>query len=191
MLSGEMPDLYDWSPGRTEWEDLLVDPSQHGYRQVAATLRNEILSGRLQPGDKLESQPDLARRFDLDVTGISRAAALLAQWGLVRVEKGRPTIVLALRPYSAVITVPRAGQRQAGEDQNLGDAARLAAGTNPSIRDVTIVTGTAEAQLRVAVDCPDVGRAAVFAFQVAQAAFRDGGDLASARIEAGPDTGRE
>ena len=73
--------------------DLAGRPGPR-YRALADCLEGAIRSARLQPGDRLPPQRDLA--FDLGVTvgTVGRAYGLLLQRGLVRGEVGRGTYVL-------------------------------------------------------------------------------------------------
>jgi DNA-binding transcriptional MocR family regulator len=89
-------------------EGGMVDASRPGYRQVAATLRERILSGAegYRPGDYLKGNPALAAEFGKVSTAIVNAAvSQLAAEGLVRVEHGKQTEILGQRPWRASVTV--------------------------------------------------------------------------------------
>lgn len=66
------------------------------YRQVADLLRNGIESGEFAPGSSLPSEPELASRFGVSRVTINRAVQLLRGEGLVRVLRGRGTVVRAI-----------------------------------------------------------------------------------------------
>lgn len=67
------------------------------YVQVADEIREEILAGRLKPGDSLPSEPVLADRFGVSRTSVRNSIRQLREWGLVRAEQGRGTYVRAPR----------------------------------------------------------------------------------------------
>ena len=45
------------------------------YLMIADALQEDIASGRVQPGDRLPAQRDLAARLDIDFTTVGRAFA--------------------------------------------------------------------------------------------------------------------
>jgi len=63
------------------------------WRQILDSLRNEVESGLLKPGDRLPTEPELAERFKVNRHTVRRAVAVLAERGLVQVEQGRGTFV--------------------------------------------------------------------------------------------------
>jgi integrase len=66
----------------------------HGpYESIAADLRADIASGRLQPGDQMPTVVQLAARYGVGAGTAHRALALLAGAGLVRVARGRRAVV--------------------------------------------------------------------------------------------------
>lgn len=75
-------------------EGLQAPRSQ--YRQVADLLRDGIERGEYAPGSPLPSEPDLASRFGVSRVTINRAVQLLRGEGLVRVLRGRGSIVRAI-----------------------------------------------------------------------------------------------
>lgn len=64
------------------------------YKQVAEMLRDAIKRGEHPAGSTLPSQPDLARRYGLNQSSISRAMAMLQAEGWIRTEHGRGSVVL-------------------------------------------------------------------------------------------------
>jgi GntR family transcriptional regulator len=74
---------------------------------VADELRAAIKRGDYPPGSALPSQPDLARRYELNQTSINRAIALLRSEGLVRVEHGRGAFVQEIPTVKRVRWIPR------------------------------------------------------------------------------------
>lgn len=61
--------------------------------EVAEELRSMILTGRLEPGDFLESQKSLAERFGVGLSSVREAIQLLAAVGLVESHPGKGTWV--------------------------------------------------------------------------------------------------
>ncbi len=62
------------------------------YRQVALLLREEI-EGRMKPGEKLDSEEKLAKRFDVSVITTREALRILASEGWVVRRQGKGTFV--------------------------------------------------------------------------------------------------
>jgi GntR family transcriptional regulator len=63
------------------------------YRQLADLIRDAIDRGEYAPGSLLPSEDDLARRYDVSRPTVNRAMSILRGEGLIRVERGRGTIV--------------------------------------------------------------------------------------------------
>ncbi|MET9614991.1 GntR family transcriptional regulator [Kitasatospora indigofera] len=78
------------------------DDDRAPYVQVADTLRDEISSGALQPGQKLPSARQLADRFGVAVMTASSGVRVLREEGLVYSTQGRGTFVR--RPGEDVAT---------------------------------------------------------------------------------------
>lgn len=68
------------------------DPSP--YERLAQSLRYEIDSGKLRAGDTLPTFKTLAERDGTSFGTAQRAVALLRQWGLVEVARGRRATVV-------------------------------------------------------------------------------------------------
>jgi GntR family transcriptional regulator len=66
-------------------------PSQ--YRQLADLLREAILRGDYTPGSTFPSEPELAAEHGVSRPTVNRALLVLRSEGLIRVERGRGTIV--------------------------------------------------------------------------------------------------
>jgi GntR family transcriptional regulator len=63
------------------------------YRQLADLLRAAIERGEYAPGATLPSEDELSRRYQISRPTVNRALSILRGEGLVRVERGRGTIV--------------------------------------------------------------------------------------------------
>ena len=63
------------------------------YNRVATVLREQILTGKLSPGEKLPPEYDLCEQFSTSSITIRRAVGIIAEEMLVRREQGRGTFV--------------------------------------------------------------------------------------------------
>lgn len=70
-----------------------MDDSRPASQQVADALREEIASGALEPGDKLQSIRNLAERFRVAPMTAQAAVEILRNEGLVYTSPGRGTFV--------------------------------------------------------------------------------------------------
>ena len=75
----------------------------HLYQKIAATLRQQIASGELQPGDRLPSVREIGEQWRCTPGTVSRAYSLLAEEGLVSSFQGggtrvREPEIMAARP---------------------------------------------------------------------------------------------
>ena len=68
------------------------------YLQLAATLRAEIRSGQLKPGDPLPTEHELAARYKVSRFTVREALRQLSNDGLIRRKRGSGTVVAADRP---------------------------------------------------------------------------------------------
>ncbi len=71
----------------------MTDDSRPASLQVADTLRAEIASGKLAPGDRLPSIRKLAERFGVAPMTAQSATEILRSAGLVYTSPGRGTFV--------------------------------------------------------------------------------------------------
>jgi molybdate-binding protein/DNA-binding transcriptional regulator YhcF (GntR family) len=70
----------------------------HLYRQISETIRQEILNGRWQPGDRLPSVRELADKWNCTVGTIQHAYRELSRQGLVTSRAGQGTRVVESLP---------------------------------------------------------------------------------------------
>jgi len=68
------------------------------YRQIAETIRQDILNGRWKPGDKLPTVRELAEQWNCTIGTIQHAYQELARQGLVTSRAGQGTRVLENPP---------------------------------------------------------------------------------------------
>ena len=57
------------------------------YIQVMDYIKKEIVSGRLKPGDKVDSVRDLAMRFGVNPNSVQRSLSELEREGLLKSER--------------------------------------------------------------------------------------------------------
>lgn len=94
----------------------LEDPRAQ-YRQLADLLRAAIERGDYPAGSRFPSEPELAERHGVGRLTVNKAVSILRSQGLVRVERGRGTIVreLPLLLIRESVGRQRPGTRDAGE----------------------------------------------------------------------------
>ena len=64
------------------------------WRDIRATIKQDIDDGVLEPGARLPTEPELAERFEAGRHSIRRAIAELGKEGYLSVEQGRGTFVM-------------------------------------------------------------------------------------------------
>lgn len=101
------------------------------YFQLARVLREEISTGRWEPGHRLVSEPDLGRHFGVSRTVVRQALARLEDEGLLRREKGRGTFVADARERSWLL------QSSGGFFQDEAERAGLAVTSKVLRKEVT------------------------------------------------------
>ncbi|MCX8023823.1 MAG: GntR family transcriptional regulator [Thermanaerothrix sp.] len=67
------------------------------YYQIEQQILEEIHQGRLKPGDRLPSEPELSRRFGVSRITIRRALKDLSQQGIIYSRQGKGTFVAQAR----------------------------------------------------------------------------------------------
>lgn len=72
-----------------------VDSSRPLYDQVAASIRADILSGALAPGDRLPPARDVAGALEINQHTVLHAYQRLREEGLVDLRRGRGAVVAA------------------------------------------------------------------------------------------------
>lgn len=68
-----------------------IGEKQLKYNQIAENLKEEILSGRIRPGEKLPSENTLAKEYEVSRQTVRKAIALLENAGYAYAEHGRGT----------------------------------------------------------------------------------------------------
>ncbi|MER6713271.1 GntR family transcriptional regulator [Streptomyces sp. NPDC006386] len=72
---------------------LRADDPRPASQQVADAIRAEILSGALEPGAKVPSVRDLAKRYSVAAMTAQNAVEILRKEGLVYTSPGRGSFV--------------------------------------------------------------------------------------------------
>ncbi len=85
------------------------------YRQIAESIRQEILHGTLRPGDRLPSVREMATRWHCTIGTVQRAYEELVDQGLVVSRPGQGTHVAAVIPAATVEPLRRAALVQRAE----------------------------------------------------------------------------
>ncbi len=89
---------------------MKIDPAS-GWplsAQLAQLLRELIRSGQLAPGDRVPSEPQLARDHAVSRDTAQRALAMLAEEGLITRRRGVGSIVSIVEPLTEVHAAPGA-----------------------------------------------------------------------------------
>ncbi|GAA3928779.1 GntR family transcriptional regulator [Microbacterium soli] len=76
---------------------IRIDPESPAalFDQVAASVRADVLAGRLVPGDRLPSAREVAASVDINVHTVLRAYQQLRDEGLIDLRRGRGAVIAA------------------------------------------------------------------------------------------------
>lgn len=96
-------------------QHLIVAGSVPKYRQLLQILRNQILSGRLEPGQQLPTEEELSLTYGLSRGTVRKAVAQLEAERLVRIEHGIGSFVRNVHPNA--IPFRFSDERYFGDDQ--------------------------------------------------------------------------
>lgn len=75
------------------------------YEQIAEQIKNEISSGRLQPGEKLPSERDLAAKLGVSRVPVREALGMLRLMGIVETKYGSGAVVKGLEKSLILETI--------------------------------------------------------------------------------------
>jgi GntR family transcriptional regulator len=89
---------------------MKVDPASVWplSAQLAQLLRGKIRSGQLAPGDRVPSEPQLAREYSVSRDTAQRALAMLVEERLITRRRGVGSIVADVQPVTEVRARPGA-----------------------------------------------------------------------------------
>jgi len=76
---------------------IRVDPDSPRplFEQIAASVRGDVLAGRLRPGDRLPAAREVADAVDVNVHTALRAYQELRDEGLIDLRRGRGAVISA------------------------------------------------------------------------------------------------
>lgn len=142
---------------------MTTDPPP--FRKIAQALREEILAGRIEPGDQLPSENELAEQHSSTRTTVRKAIALLRSEGLVVSEQGRGAFV---RPRPAVKLLLTGSNWRTRRDTGVSNfnAEALAQGRQPKQQILSVEETPAPAEvaerLGITVGTPVIARRRLF-----------------------------
>src|SRR6266487_2661531 len=112
LSSGRSP---RW-PQERQGHQMSLESQRSQYRQLADLLRDAIGRGEYAAASTLPSEPELAQGFGVSRPTVNRAVSILRAEGLVRVERGKGTIVRAIPEIHryAVARYERSARERAG-----------------------------------------------------------------------------
>jgi GntR family transcriptional regulator len=130
------------------------------YRQIADQLRAAMDRGDLAAGDKLPSEAELMRHYDVARMTVRQAVQELRTEGRVVAEQGRGVFVRLPAPVRRL-----ASDRFARRHRDAGQAAFLAeaekAGVTPSVDEIEVGRGQAPALIRERLKLDDAARVVI------------------------------
>ena len=93
----------------------MADPM---YQRIAEDLRKQIESGKLRPGEQLQTETEMGKRFAASRTTVREAIKRLTTLGLVETKAGLGTFVAKkIEPFVTVLTVYSKAPGGAGVEQ--------------------------------------------------------------------------
>jgi GntR family transcriptional regulator len=94
------------------------------YLQIVERIKEQIASGRLNPGDQLPTVRAMALELRVNFNTVARAYRLLDEAGIISTQQGRGTYILEMPPPEVAESL-RQQALQALMERFLSDAARL------------------------------------------------------------------
>lgn len=91
------------------------------HQEIAERLRDAILEGEVQPGDRLPPERDLARSFGVNRASVREAIKVLEGLGLVRVRQGDGVLVQPVTEGSLALLGPLVYRRGRVDPAGLRD----------------------------------------------------------------------
>ncbi len=134
---------------------MSIESPRSQFRQIADLLRDAIERGEYAPGSLLPSEPELAERYRVSRPTINRAVTILRGEGLVRVERGRGTVVREIPVIRrASVTRYLRSARERGGGRGAFDSEIRALGMTPR-SDVDIERAVPPARVARALGLPE------------------------------------
>lgn len=130
------------------------------YKQIADQLRGAIERGELKPGDRLPSEADLMRHYEIARMTARQAIQELRTEGRVVAEQGRGVFVRLPAPVRRL-----ASDRFARRHRDAGKAAFIAeaekAGVTPSVDEIEVGRGPAPQAVRERLGLDEPGEVVI------------------------------
>jgi GntR family transcriptional regulator, transcriptional repressor for pyruvate dehydrogenase complex len=92
--------LISMTQSQERFERIQAAPA---YQMVAQAIEQEILSGRLTPGDRLGTEAELVRQFGVNRSTVREGIRLLEQGGMIRRDQSR-RLYVSLPRYNRLAT---------------------------------------------------------------------------------------
>ncbi|WP_053387297.1 FadR/GntR family transcriptional regulator [Leucobacter japonicus] len=139
-----------------DWNDIGRATTLSLPDRLSVDIERLILDGKLEPGERLPAERDLAEHFGVSRVSIREALRELENRGLIDRRPGRGTIVLS--PGERADVSDGALSRLAALKPDLHDIMELRAIVEPPIAGITAARATARdvAQLRELVEAMEV-----------------------------------
>jgi GntR family transcriptional regulator len=135
-------------------------PSRFPYQDIVDELRASILEGRLEPGERLPSENELAERYGTSRPTVRRAIALLKAGGLVTTEQGRGVFVRP-KPHVRLLLSGEAFRRHRRAGRSGFNAQVEEQGQTPAQRLLEVGWVAAPREIALRLDVDDEAQAVV------------------------------
>jgi len=103
------------------------------YTQIVEQVRQQVVSGKLKPGDQLPTVRALALELRVNFNTVARAYRLLDDAGIISTQQGRGTYILEVPPPERTDKL-RQQALQALTRDYLGEAIRLGCSSDEIIK---------------------------------------------------------
>jgi len=115
------------------------------YLQVVESIKEQIASGKLNPGDQLPTVRALALELRVNFNTVARAYRLLDEAGIISTQQGRGTYILEMPPPEVAESL-RQQAVQALTEKYLSDARRLGVGKDEVLELVQTIAAHRQGQ---------------------------------------------
>lgn len=124
------------------------------YLQIVERIKEQIASGRLNPGDQLPTVRAMALELRVNFNTVARAYRLLDEAGIISTQQGRGTYILEMPPPEVAESL-RQQALQALMERFLSDAARLGVKLEDASSLVQAITSRAREAGTIITTKPD------------------------------------
>ncbi|WP_141431383.1 FadR/GntR family transcriptional regulator [Bacillus sp. 03113] len=145
------------------------------YEEVTEALYEMIRTGRLKPGDRLESVQQLAENFNVGRSAIREALTALSAMGLIEIKQGEGTFVKAFEatqltfPLSTAILMNKEDVLHLLEVRKILETGTAALAAKNRTEDDLIAILTSLNEMKVATGNEELGEKSDFLFHLALA----------------------